>query len=68
MTGRRGGGRWGIGGGLWLCSLEAPTPLLTSPLRGGRDELGKDAGVGLGAGFGEIPAASAGMTDLGVRV
>ena len=58
----------GLAGGLSPCLLGAPTPLLASPLRGVRDELGKDAGVGLGAGLGEIPAASAGMTDLGARV
>ena len=43
-----------------------PPPSL--PLQGGRDELGKEASVGLGAELGEIPAASAGMTDLGARV
>ena len=51
----RGSGR----GALWvrqltLCLLGTPTPHLTSPLRGGRDELGKgrerlrgDLGAGL---------------------
>ena len=52
----------GLRDGLALCSLGASTPHLASPFRGGRDELGKEASVGLGAGFGEIPAASAGMT------
>ena len=47
----REGGGGGVSGGWWL--LGAPTPHLTSPLVGGRDELGKGVGVGEG-GF--LPA------------
>ena len=36
----------GLTNGLALCPLGTPTPYLTSPLRGGRDELG-ERGLGL---------------------
>ena len=44
---------WAIGlGHDWLCRSWRPTPHLTSPLEGGRDELGKGEGTGEGAGKG----------------
>ena len=38
------------------------TPHLASPLKGGRDELGRRGECGVGGGRGEMPAVSAGMT------
>ena len=57
------------GGSAGGCGLRTPTPHLTSPLEGGRDELGEAVGVGVGGSClrrndGE---GGAGMTREGVR-
>ena len=50
----------------WWCGSQRSTPHLTSPLEGGRDELGRRGECWVGGGRGEMPAASAGMTGRGV--
>ena len=48
----------------WRCACsQTPTPHLTSPLRGGRDELGEGVGVGAGSVGGKCERALVGCGE-----